>query len=141
MGAGIYYVSKALQKNESAFTKPVIATIIELLVFVLFIINVIRGVSGYEELFSLYLVAITLAYALSGITYTARISWAPLEFLGRISLPIYCLHWGIYRWVSAAFGEKIDYVIAIVITYVLCLLSAVVIMYIVKTVNSKRKTK
>ncbi len=138
MGAGIYYASKALQKNKSAFTKPVIATIIELLVFVLFIINVIRGVSGYEELFSLYLVAITLAYALSGITYTARISWAPLEFLGRISLPIYCLHWGIYRWVAAAFGEKIDYLSAIAVTFILCLVSSIVIMYVVKIIDLKR---
>lgn len=138
MGVGIYHVSMALRKNKSIIAKTSVATVIEFLVLTLFIVNVIKGVNGYEELFSLYLIALTLAYALSGITYTSKISWAPLEFLGRVSLPVYCLHWGIYRWVAAAFGEKIDYLSAIAVTFILCLVSSIVIMYVVKIIDLKR---
>ena len=137
MGAGIYYASKAIADNKTLSSRPMVATVLELLALVIFLCNVVRGVHGYEELISLYVIALSLALALSGITYTSRITWKPLEFLGTLSLPIYCLHWGIYRWVAAAFGQ-LNYYIGIVITFVLCIITALLIMYAVRLITAKR---
>ena len=137
MGAGIYYASKAIADNKALTSRPVAATVLELLTLVIFLGNAVRGVHGYEELISLYIIAVSLSFALSGVSYTTKITWRPLEFLGSLSLPIYCLHWGIYRWVAAAFGQ-IDYRIAIVITFVLCVITSLVIMYIVRVISHRR---
>ena len=143
MGGAIFYASKGLtagiyKTGKSTTQRRVVLTIAELGLLALFICNVIRGVGGYEELFTLYIIAGMLTLALSGVTYTGNISWKPLGFLGRISLPIYCLHWGMYRW-TAAFLGMLDYRLAIVIVYILCLTVAVVIMYI-QRLWSKRVT-
>ncbi len=37
--------------------------------------------------------ALSLVITLSGVSYTGRVHGRVLEWLGKISLPIYCVHW------------------------------------------------
>ena len=48
-------------------------------------------VSSYEVLFIILLI-ISLSITFSGVTVSAKMRGAALTFLGKLSLPIYCIH-------------------------------------------------
>ncbi len=129
MGCAIYYASNALSKkmqNSSVISKVSISILeIGLLAFAIY--NFFRQIGGYEEVFVIYLFAVSLCISLSGASYTSKLKGRFFEMLGKLSLPIYCVHWGIYQWVGAYLGYLGSW-ICIGITFVLCIIVSVVMM-------------
>ncbi len=132
MGGAIYFASQYLRRrcpDRERSGISVLLTVAELILLIVFFICVAVGVSGPMELISLYIIGLVLTLTLSGITYTSGLRFKLAAILGRLSLPIYCIHWGIYRWVAAFFGY-IDHRAAILLTLILCIVTAVILMYI-----------
>ena len=131
MGFGIYYATKLLEKRATKYSNSyrVILTILEIGLFIMVIANLLHGVSGYDEIGCIYLIYIMLILTLSGATYTSRINVKAFEYLGVISMPIYCIHWGIYRWVSAYFGY-LNYTSGVILTLTLCVVASIVLIII-----------
>ena len=139
MGASIYYAARALSENRFFASKPLFTTAVEIAVMILFTVRAIQGITGYRQIFLYYMTAVSLTLSFSGITYTSRISWRPFEFLGKLSLPVYCLHWGIYQWVAIVFPE-LGYLRAIAVTFLICVVISFLIMNLVKFFSDRLKT-
>lgn len=98
VGGMIYYLAKILAEKYNA-TKT-LSTIIELGLLVFFLRNIFAGSNNSLDIMSLYAIAISLTISLSGISYTNQLKSEKIfSFLGNISLPIYCVHWAVYRWI------------------------------------------
>lgn len=106
IGGMIYYFAKLLVTKFNDFAKcstkascKVILTIIELGLLALFLRNIFAGSNNRLDVISIYAIAISLAISLSGLSYTSNLKGNKIiSFLGNISLPIYCVHWAVYRW-------------------------------------------
>ncbi len=138
MGGAIYYLAEFLKDRfgDDNTLKRIIATIAEISLFIIFIVNVIRGVHGVVELLSLYVIAVSLVFSLSELTYTSCVQSRTIAYLGRLSLPVFCLHWGVYRWISAFLGY-LDYKIAMVLAFVICMMGAAILMYLTGLMEKK----
>ena len=140
MGGAIYYASQYLRRRCTDRERSgisVLLTVAEIFLLIVFFICVAVGVSGPMELISLYIIGLVLTLTLSGITYTSGLRFKPATILGRLSLPIYCIHWGIYRWVAAFFGY-LDYRMAIALTFILCIITAAVLMFIIDRITLRK---
>ena len=137
MGGAVYFASEAvacasegLRSKAADGVLRTVLTAAELALLAMFLRNVINGVSEFRELSSLYLIAGALGLNLSGATFTSRLHFPPAALLGRLSLPIFCLHWGIYRWVASFLGS-LGWQKEIPLVFVLCVVTALVLMAIV----------
>ena len=139
MGFGIYYAVKALTKKLGLIEggKKVMLTIAELAIFALLLLNIYRGISGYDEIATIYVAAGMLTLALSGLTYTSSINAGFFSYLGRLSLPIYCVHWGVYKWVSAHRCGT-GYLAAVLVTFAI---SAVISIVMIKLLDMRAAKK
>ena len=137
LGGALCYLLKAVSGKYKATESYVIPTVMEILLYVVFLFLVIRGVTGVGEMITLYVVSVALAFSLSGMTYTSRIRGRIISLLGRLSMPIFCIHWGIYRWVGAFFGY-LDYRVAILMALILCLVTAYILMIIIGKLTEVR---
>ncbi len=140
MGGAIYYASQYLRRRCTDRERSgisVLLTVAEIFLLIVFFICVAVGVSGPMELISLYIIGLVLTLTLSGITYTSGLRFKLAVVLGRLSLPIYCIHWGIYRWVAAFFGY-LDYRVAIALTFILCIITAAVLMFIIDRITLRK---
>ena len=140
MGGAIYYASQYLRRRCTDRERSgisVLLTVAEIFLLIVFFICVAVGVSGPMEIISLYIIGLVLTLTLSGITYTSGLRFKPATILGRLSLPIYCIHWGIYRWVAAFFGY-LDYRVAIALTFILCIITAAVLMFIIDRITLRK---
>lgn len=142
MGFGIYYCSNFIRRKKDIFSKQfkIMLTIIEMLLLILLIYNMSTGVSRYYEIFTLYIIYFMLVLVLSGVTYTSKLDCKFFELLGKISLPIYCIHWGIYRWMAGYLGY-INYWPAVIITLILCILTSSVLMYMTDSFRKRKYAK
>lgn len=130
LGCAVYYLLTALNGKFRVTVSSVIPTVIEVILYVVFLFLVIRGVNGIGEVASLYVILVAICFSLSGITCTSRIGGKIVNILGRLSMPIFCIHWGIYRWVGAFFGY-LDYRVAILMALVLSIVTAYILMKII----------
>lgn len=138
LGCSVFYASEylALKCADNVTWKKVLFSIMEITIFVYVLYNIIRGINGYMEVITIYLLALMLIFVFSGVTYTSGLQ---IEFFGRlgsISLPVYCMHWGVYRWVGTYLG-MLPYVAKILLTFVLCLLASIVLMKIIGLFTKK----
>lgn len=164
MGGGIYYVSEYIRNRYNAgYTSGTADTaakqarpdagygwkgnkskafwvfsILEVVLLIVFFGCVAVGVTGFYELAALYVIEAMFMLSLSGITYTSGLSLKCAGYLGRLSLPIYCIHWGIYRWVASFFGY-LDYRAAMLLTLVLCLITAVLLVAVLNRLSLHKK--
>ena len=133
LGCAVYYAAVFISSREKKDRQwlKLLLTVIELLIFIFVIYKAACGIGGFMEMSVIYLLAVMLMLAFSGRTYTSALQIKWFGVLGSLSLPIYCLHWGIYRWVGAYLG-MIPYLAKIVVTFMLCVIVAVVIMNVEK---------
>ncbi len=142
MGGGIYYVSEFIKGryDEDKHAAQRIFSVAEVVLLIVFFGCVIVGVTGCFELLALYVIEMMFMLSLSGITYSSRLSLKCAGYLGRLSLPIYCIHWGIYRWVASFFGY-LDYRVSILLAFVLCLITAVVMVTLLDRLSRHKKNQ
>ena len=148
MGGGIYVLSEYIKAEYSSYLTQsegedkqidivrFIATVAEVMLILAFLFFVAVGIKGYAQVAFLYVIAAMLTLTLSGLSYSSELRLRPAGFLGRLSLPIYCIHWGIYRWMAAFFGY-LDYKVAIAVTLILCLAAAVAMMTVIDMINKR----
>ncbi len=148
LGGGIYLLSAYLSKHAHKTEKPsvgILLSLIEAVLYIIFLISMISGVHGFIELSMLYVFAAALTLSMSGLTYSSRLSADGSEslkpgaisiiskaapYLGRLSMPIFCIHWALYRWVAAFYGY-LSVPVAIVFTFALCVVTSIVLMWFI----------
>lgn len=138
LGCSVYYLSdyiSSFREKESKGLK-LLFTIIEMALFAYVLYNVISGIGGYMETITIYLIMLMLVLIFSGITYTTDIQVKWFGVLGSLSLPIYCMHWGVYRWVGTYLG-MLPYIAKILITLLLCIIASVILMKCVDIAKKK----
>ena len=113
IGSFVYLLSKRIKTDKSL--AKVLLTVLELgcYMFALYTFN--TSVDGYTYEFAILMLAFGVACSLSGETYTALIKGKVFEVLGALSLPLYCIHWPIYKLVSY-FAPDIQYIKGVVVT-------------------------
>ncbi len=140
VGFGIYYASKAVAKKigTGSNKSKVMLTIAEITLLILTFLNIYRGIGGYDEIAAIYVVAGSLTLALSGATYTRNLSTGFFAYLGRLSIPVYCVHWGIYKWVSCyRFGT--GYLAAVLVTIAISVCLSAALLALVDRYEAKKE--
>jgi peptidoglycan/LPS O-acetylase OafA/YrhL len=92
---------------------------------------------------ALYLIAGTLVLSFSTLTYTGSLGGEKFfGFLGKLSMPIYCIHWGVYRVVSAAskFIPVKNYYALMGIAFAGTVIISVLMMLILAKAGKRKKT-
>lgn len=140
LGCLVYYLSVALAKKDAnrKISYALLFTLIELVLLAFVYFNVCRGVGGYTESITIFALAAMLVFTLSGTTMTSWIHVKWFEWLGRISLPVYCMHWGVYRWVGAYLG-MLSYGLKVGLTIVLSIIASVVLIVGVSLLGKKKR--
>ncbi len=142
LGGAIYFVS--CRVVSGCFVHPLsresatLFTVAEAVLLGLFMAAVIMGVHGMGEMVALYVMVIALVLIYSKITFFSGINIKAAGILGSLSMPIFCIHWGIYRWVGAFWGY-LDYRIAIILTFILCLITAIILKAVFTKLSSLSK--
>lgn len=90
LGAFAYYVSKWWSKKRYTCFGKICLTLIEVGGFIaVLVISHLTSLS-YDALFiGIFFISVSLSN--SGVTYTSKLNIKSIDFLGAISLPIYCL--------------------------------------------------
>lgn len=150
MGFGIYYASSFIknllcdgkgirggqmdiakkylsrQKAEVGRGTKIMLTIVELSLLVTALFSTYNGVRSYGEVVTIYILYIMLTISLSGMSYTSDMKIKAFSYLGKLSLPIYCIHWGIYR-LAAGYLTRFDYAVAVSIVLIVCVLTSAIL--------------
>lgn len=91
LGATVYVVSEAMKKKQYTVFGKGLFTVIE--------VGSIAAVAGLAAMSNLQLDAvvialfvISLSFTLSEVTYTSKLHCKLFAYLGKLSLPIYCVH-------------------------------------------------
>lgn len=129
LGGFIYYMSTRLKERGKAV--KLLRTVLEigLYLFGIYIFN--AKVDGYTYEFGILCVAGALILSLSSRTYTTSLRGRLFEHLGALSLPIYCLHWPVYRFVSY-FGTGLSYWAGVGISLGICIILSEIMLVLVK---------
>lgn len=97
LGCGIYYAVQALPKRAFSASQKTLLTILELLFLGVAIAfcTVASFSKTYLDIFCVLMLFLTTAITLSGKSWTCRIHGKFFTFLGKLSLPLYCVHYPI----------------------------------------------
>lgn len=130
-------VSRCGKDMENLLTK-ILLTVLELALFALAIRNMYKGVNGYLSLYTLFSLFGMLMLTLSGKTFTSKLQFPFFAFLGKLSMPMFCIHWAIYKWLGSFFGYFGKYP-CIILNIILCILSYFLIQFIRKLAGKNAK--
>ena len=140
-GGAIYCALSALSARFPSVSEraPLASlTALETALYLLFFWMIVRGAVGMEKLIALGIAALAAALSLSNLTHTSRMHSRAALYLGRLSMPIYCIHWAVYRYVSfLASYLDLDWRIAMALAWVLSVIGAQVLM----SIFTRRKSR
>ena len=107
MGCNIYYILRAVEKVQFHSLGKTLLTVSELLLLALILLFcTVRSFSKtYLDAFCLLLMYLFTMIALSGKSWTSKIHGRFFTYLGKISLPIYCIHFNIINLINRFFGN------------------------------------
>lgn len=107
LGGAVYYAAEYLNRKSEGLTATwrLLLTVVELGLLCYVVYRMRVELDGYSCIFVLFIMALMLTLMLSGISYTSMISGRIFEFLGKLSLPVYCIHWGVLQFVESRFYE------------------------------------
>ena len=140
LGCSIYYAANALSTKCIQIKKgtKIALTLLEVLLLVFVVYYMHRELTGYDEVFTLYVIGVVLTLAFSRISFTSQLNGSLFSKLGSITMPIYCMHWGVYQWVGTYLGH-LGYLICVAITLAICIVLSVICMCIFNRLNCNRK--
>ena len=101
-------------------------TILEILLLISIVVFARIGVHGFGELGVIYLIWLMLIITFSGLSYTTEIRIKNISAISMLTLPVYCIHWGIYRYVATYLGF-LPLAVGIILTIVLCIVTAYIL--------------
>lgn len=142
MGCAIYIAAKALGEKlkTSGVAIKLAMTILELGMLVFIFLEFHRGLAPYDQIFVLYVIEVMLIIAMSGCSYTSKIGGPLFEGLGKLSMPIYCIHWAVYQYV-ARFCTGIGYWEGIALTFGICLVISIIMVGVQASIGKKKAAK
>lgn len=136
MGVSIYVAARALEKKlgEADITVKFPVTVCELALLALIGYEMHRMLAPYDQILVLYLIAIMLVIAFSGASLTSMINSRFINYLGKLSMPIYCMHWGVYQYVAKFLRRSLGYWGSVGVTFAICVVLSVLLMLIIDAV-------
>lgn len=146
MGCFIYFLAKHVgQINFSKLMKFVL-TVVEFFCFSVPIVFVsMKNEEQYNLITLLFVIGVTIM--MSRVSYSSKINGKFFSYLGKISLPIYTLHWciGSLVWIvhtiTAKLGYPIPMSIRIVLFYTLTIIGAVILCFVVDRIKNRKRIK
>lgn len=141
VGCAIYIAAKAIEERADSIgmTGRVLITALELLLLCIALFEFNRILSSYDQIFVIYVMAVMLAITLSNVSLTAKIDNKFINYLGSLSMPVYCLHWGVYQYVARGMLRiKLSYVQGVMITLIICIVVAVVMKTVLNKISIKK---
>lgn len=95
MGFGLAYLSDFLSKRKPSALVKVLLTVLEvgLLLYIVYCCHIIM--TQYDAVFVVYCIAAMLLLHFSECTYTSKLRVPGLNYLGSLTTPMYCIHYGI----------------------------------------------
>lgn len=105
MGGGVYYASLWWRRHEFTPLGKLLLTMIELGSMVMVAAFAVITRLPYD-IVEVLLITLSLSLTLSERTYTAYIRFKPFAWLGRLSLPVYCLHCTTYLLISQLYPQR-----------------------------------
>ena len=100
-GFGIYLASLRLSEKKFKVPAKILLTAAELTGIVLCFVFAASIPDAYTFETLLMFLAVSLTITLSGVSYTGKMHGRFFEWLGKLSLPIYCVHWWTGQMVQA----------------------------------------
>lgn len=140
MGCAVYIAARALEKKleNSGVVKRILLTICELGMLVFILLECHRGLAAYDQILVLYVIELMLIITMSGKSFTSKVQGKFFDYLGKLSMPVYCIHWCVYQYV-ALFCVGIGYWAGIGLTFAICVVLAIVLMTIIDSVSRSKK--
>ncbi len=115
-----------------------------LLAFIIFSCNR-SEITAFDQMFVVMLTWAMLVISLSGISYSSVVFSGPLSFiwsfLGRVSMPIYCLHWTVFRYMLNGLFAGLGYWLKICINICICIMIYLVVNRITTWRRSVRQSQ
>jgi len=105
LGFGVYLAAQRLAEKKFSVPVRILLTVFEAGMVVLCFVFAASSPEPYTFEAVLGLLALSLAVTLSGVSYTALLRGRVWEWLGKLSLPIYCVHWWTGQIVQVYLGE------------------------------------
>lgn len=131
LGFFVFNVSEIIKvklHNKTAGLR-FITTIIEVVLLIYILYSTHRFITSYDQVFVVYLIVVMLILNMSELGYTSLIRGKLFEEIGKIAMPVYCLHWAVYTGIDK-YLDNINYYMGIV----LCLLISIIISLIIKKI-------
>lgn len=136
LGCFVYEMSISLGKKKK--TMPAwVWTVVEAVLYIFAIYTFNTNVDGYTYEFAVLCVAGGLIITLSEVSASKCIKGSFFTHLGKLSLPIYCLHWPVYRFMTL-YLPNLSYVWAVVLALAVCIGLSEIIMLLLNLQKKKR---
>ncbi|MCQ2499068.1 MAG: acyltransferase family protein [Lachnospiraceae bacterium] len=116
---------------ESNKISRAILTLFEIVMYAFSIYTFTTNVDGYVYEFAILILVVAIAISLSAKSMTANLKGYVFSHLGAISLPIYCLHWPVYRFITL-YCPNIDYVTGVIVVIAVCVALSEILMILLK---------
>lgn len=136
LGVDVWYFKKWLSQKSFSRAIKILLTVIEVVSFF--------GVVAYAwilsqpfDIVSLLLFMLSITLTLSGQTYTSKLNFRIFGFLGRLSIPLYCLQYGF----KAIFQNRLQGMPGILIKGVLFLAFCIAYYLIVEAIRKKHSRR
>lgn len=132
IGGASFFISEKIKNLPFRMWLKIIFTVFEFGGYLLFAYCCHRLSSTFDQVFAIYLFAMVFTISVSEIGYTSCVCKGAFgsiaQTLGKISLPIYCLHWPVYRYIEAFVSVELPYWVIIGVTLIVTTLISFAIM-------------
>ena len=107
LGASVYYISQWWKKRTYTKFGRLLLTVIEIGSCGI-VAWIAASTYAAHDVFEVLLLAVSLSITLSEESFTSELQFKGFEYLGKISLPIYCLHCPMLELLNIWFAELPD---------------------------------
>lgn len=97
IGAAAYFLADYIKKKKYTKLGKTILTIIEITGFMSIVLLASLS-SMHYEIFAIMVFTLVVAITLSGRSYTSNVHIGVFDYLGSLSLPVYCIHCLVIMW-------------------------------------------
>lgn len=137
LGCFVFVLAEIIVKTDKL---PVwLLSIVEVGAYAFAVYTFSSNVDGYSYEFAVIVLALGISISLSGRSITYKIGDnKAVCHLGALSLPIYCLHWPVYRFVTL-YAAGIDYAMGVILALIICVLISEVMMFVLNRLPLSKK--
>ena len=134
LGFGIYLAAGKLAKKKFGVPAKILLTLAEIMGIALCFVFAASEPNAYTFETVIAFLAVSLTITLSGVSYTGKIYGKVFEWLGTLSLPIYCVHWWTGQMVQV-YLYMFSYPVRIVLILLCSIILSVIMMVLFKIAN------